>query len=283
MHKQLLLFLISFCAYFSVQGTALLDDLNFDEGEWVMIGVSLHNYHLLPVQKELGTFMLDNPIALKQIQAEWNYEEVYEDYCDYHYALKFYKDGELVRTLRANLLCNYITLNGLSYKFTEADMLKFKNWFQDEKWSRIRFKDLDLLKVAVQTLDDLPKVYWYGDTKQYNFDGSFITLMKNQKWNANRDSLEGVMSDKISQMLRGRDDFYLDTYYWLLSDDFETMSIRFKVYCDQSLFNDYQKKVGKSGNDIVIRWRNHFSEQSFVQLVVVGLNKQDYFRAMGQN
>ena len=253
----------------------VLGDLDFSEGRWTMVGVSLHNYHQMPIQKELGTFICHDKTVLEEMQQEWDFEEVFDDYCEYHYSLKFYKNGELQKTLRVNLLCNYITLGNLSYRFTMKEFLEHKYKYKKIKWSRIRFGDLDLLKVAVNELDNVPGVYWYGDVQQYNFKGSFMIGKENLPWNVNKDSLMAELTDQISAKL-GREDFYIKLHCWYMSDDLERMSVRYKVYCQEDFFKAYNEEY----SDVMTWWRNHFSEQSFVQIVVIGMNKKDYFTTM---
>ena len=266
-------FLLFVCIAANLQARQLLSHLDFSKGKWEMIGVSLHNYALLPIQDDLGAFILNDTSVLRKIKDEWIFEEKFQDYCEYHYALKFYKDGELVETLRANLLCNYISLGGLSYEFSEESFLKYRQWFRKVKWSRIRFRDIDILQTSVYKLDGLPEVYWYGDVKQYSFDGTFIVSMDNLPWNSNRDSLVQAVSQQISRTYL-RDDFYVQVYCWYMSEDLEKMSIRFNVFCNEDFFRHYK------GEDVLARWRSHFSEQNFVQIVVIGLNQEDYYEAM---
>ncbi|MCB9234876.1 MAG: hypothetical protein H6581_24695 [Bacteroidia bacterium] len=276
MIKKIFFLAFLFLSVSRMQATPLLDDLDLSSGRWVMIAVSLHNYHPMPIQEELGTFMIEDRYILKQIQNEWDFEEMYDDYCDFHYAVKFYKDGELMKTLRVNLLCNYIDMGGFSYSFTESDFMRHKRYFTPVKWSRIRFHDLDLLKVAVHKIDEIPNVYWYGDTRQYNFKGSFMIGRNHLPWNVNRDSVVQDITNEL-QAKYGRDDFMVETHVWYLSDDFEEMSMRFNVYCNDDFYNTYK---ADTVNYVMAHWRDHLSEQSFVQVVVIGMSKEDYFRTM---
>lgn len=254
----------------------LLSHLDFSQGKWEMIGVSLHNYALLPIQDDLGAFILSDTTILRKIKEEWNFDEKFQDYCEYHYALKFYKDGQLVETLRANLLCNYISLGGLSYEFSDTAFLKYRPTYKKVRWSRIRFKNLDVLQSSVYKLDGLANVYWYGDVKQYTFDGNFIVYMNDLPWNANRDSLVHAVSQRLSRTYV-REDFYVQVYCWYMSEDLEKMSIRFNVYCNEDFYTHYKE------DDVLARWRSHFSEQNFVQIVVIGMNQEDYYKAMREN
>jgi hypothetical protein len=251
----------------------VLESLDFSTGRWVMIGVSLHNYQPLPIQSEVGTFIVKEPVVLKKIQDKWDFEEKYDDFCDYHYALKFYQNGELQLTLRANLHCNYITLGGFSYEYSQAQFEEFKMYFTPIRWSRIRYENMDLLQKAMGKLDKAPGVYWYGDVQQYNFKGQFLIEQNGVPWNADRDSLAAEMTDRIREKMGG-DDFYVDVWAWYLSDDWNTMDLRFNVYCDEPFYKKYKE------DNVLIGWRSHLSEQNFIQIVVIGLNKEEYFKLM---
>lgn len=252
---------------------SLLADLDFSSGRWVMVGVSLHNYRLLPIQMDLGTFIVKDPAVLREMKQDWDFEEKFDDYCDYHYALKFYRNGDLVKTLKLNMVCNYVTDGGLSYEYDEEDFMAFRKHYQAIRWSRIRFKNLELLQESVPILDQLPGVYWYGDVQQYNFDGEFSINVSDIPWNADRDSVIAEVTHALQDRYK-RDDFYVTTKYWLISDDFNWMTMRLNVYCDQDFFRNYDR------DDVITRWRNHFSEQSFVQIMVIGLSKKEYFAKM---
>ena len=251
----------------------LLDDLDLSTGRWEMVGVSLTNYQPVPIQDKLGTFIMSDPLAMRQIQQKWDFEEVYEDYCEYHYALKFYRNGDLMKTLRVNLRCNYITDEAFSFRFTEKEFTEFQRTFKPIRWSRIRFSDLDLLQTAVTQLDRMPGVYWYGDVKQFNFDGEFSVTVDDLPWNVNRDSLVAEITELLHKRT-GREDFYITQKYWLLSEDWEKMSLKLNVFCDESFYKAYNL------GGVVTSWRNHLSDQSFVQIVVIGMNKEEYFAAM---
>ncbi len=271
--KQIALLIVLIGLSISTQARALLDDLDFTSGKWEMVGVSLANYHELPIQEELGTFIIRERHVLEKFQNEWHFEEKFDDYCDYHYSLKFYKNGELQKTLLINLLCNYVTSNGLSFQFTQNDLVKYKRYFRKIRWSRIRFSDLNLLQQSVDVLDQVPTVYWYSDYKQYNFTGEFSISINDLPWDANRDSIIDVVSANLSQQL-GRDDFYITTKYWLLSDDFEKMMLRLNVYCDEDFYQAY------TDTNVITGWRNHFTEQSFIQIMVIGMSRKEYYEFM---
>ncbi len=72
----------------------------------------------------------------------------------------------------------------------------------------------------------------------------------------------------------GRDDFYITQKYWLLSDDFETMSLKLNIFCDEAFYKAYNL------GGVVTNWRSLLSEQNFVQIVVIGMSKEEYFQSM---
>ena len=275
MKKFLTLLILSFVA-FRVNADKLLEDLDFSNGRWEMIGVSLHNFQQHPSQDEIGTFILTDQYIIKQIQEKWNFEPVYEDYCDYHYSLKFYHNGNLEKTLRINLVCNYVTVNGLSYKFTLNDFTEFRRYYKSIKWSRIRFKDMDLLQEAVAEIDKVPDVYWYGDVQQYNFDGFFTIDVDSIPWDANRDSVLEEMTYELQDKM-DRKDFYLNARYWDFDEEVNWMHMSIEVYCPESFYKAYKQP------NVTTFWKSHFSEQSYIQIVVIGMNKEEYFKLMGNN
>lgn len=273
MKKVLLVLVCLMGALQGVEAKKLLADLDLSTGRWEMVGVALTNYQPLEIQDKIGTFILSDPTAIRCMQQKWDFEEVYEDYCEYHYALKFYRNGDLQKTLKVNLKCNYITDEAFSFRFTQKEFTEFQRYFKPIRWSRIRFSDLDLLQTAVAQLDVMPGVYWYGDVKQYSFHGEFSVSVENLPWNVNRDSLVEALTDLLHQQT-GRDDFYITQKYWLLSDDFEKMSLKLNIFCDESFFKAYNL------GGVVTNWRTHLSDQSFVQIVVIGMNKEEYYAAM---
>lgn len=260
-------------AFCGLQAKKMLADLDLTTGRWEMVGVSLTNYQQVDLQDKLGTFILSDPNAIRQMQAKWDFEETFEDYCEYHYALKFYRNGDLQKTLLVNLRCNYITDQAFSYHFTEKEFVEFQRFFKPIRWSRVRFSDLDLLQKAVVQLDRMPGIYWYGDVKQYNFKGEFSVSINDLPWNANRDSVVTEITEYVQSKI-GRDDFYITQKYWLLSDDFETMSLKLNIFCDEAFYKAYNL------GGVVTNWRSLLSEQNFVQIVVIGMSKEEYFQSM---
>jgi hypothetical protein len=271
--RILCLFVLIIAGLQGLQAKKLLADLDLTTGRWEMVGVSLTNYQQVELQDRIGTFILSDPTAIRQIQQKWDFEETYEDYCEYHYALKFYRNGDLQKTLKVNLRCNYITDEAFSFRFTEKEFTEYQRYFKPIRWSRVRFSDLDLLQKAVVQLDRMPGIYWYGDVKQYNFDGEFSVAVNDLPWNANRDSVVQEITE-FMQAKVGRDDFYITQKYWQLSEDFETMSLKLNVYCNEAFYKAYHL------GGIVTNWRSLLNEQNFVQIVVIGMSKEEYFESM---
>lgn len=273
MLKRIIILLAFAGSFLPSQGRAILDELDLSSGRWELIGVSLTNYNLQPIQLDLGTFIVKEAHVLRKMQEQWVFEEKFDDYCDYHYALKFYKDGELMQTIRVNLVCDYASVGGLSYNFSMEDFMEFRPYYRPIRWSRIRFQDFSLLQKSVDVLDEAPDVYWYGDVQQYNFEGEFSITINDLPWNANRDSMIAVVSQQIQDKM-GRDDFYVTTKYWLISEDLEHMTLRLNVFCNEAFYKAY------AFDNVITRWRSHFSEQSFIQIVVIGMSQSEYFKYM---
>lgn len=172
-----------------------------------MVGVSLTNYQPVAIQEKLGTFIMSDPTILRQNSAKMELRRDLRGLLRIPLcALKFYRNGDLQKTLRVNLRCNYTTDEAFSYRFTEKDLTEFQRGFKPIRWSRIRYSDLDLLQTAVTQLDRMPGVYWYGDVKQFNFDGEFSVAVNDLPWNVNRDSLVESLTD-LMRSRTGRDDF----------------------------------------------------------------------------
>lgn len=273
MLKRIFIFLVFAGTMLSGQGKALLEDLDLSTGKWELIGVSLTNYNLLPIQLDLGTFIVRESHVIDKMKAKWDFEEKFDDYCDYHYALKFYRNGELMKTVKVNLVCDYASVGGLSYEFSMENFMEFRRYYRSIRWSRIRFQDYDLLQRSVDVLDEAPNIYWYGDVQQYSFSGEFSITVDDLPWNANRDSVIAGVTQQIRESM-GREDFYITTKYWLISDDLEHMTLRLNVFCHEDLYKNYAQ------DNVITRWRSHFSEQSFIQIVVIGMSQNEYYKYM---
>lgn len=260
-----------------VQAKNLLADLDLSKGNWEMVGVKLYNYKMTPIQEELGTFVLQNPNALKKMQAKWDFAPCFEDYCDYHYALKFYRNKQLVKTLKVNLVCGYITEGLLSYKFDPALFTEHKSHYGRLPWSRIHFSDMERLRTALKKLQATPEVYMYQDVKPFAYDGYFVLGIDGLKWSVNRDSIMKVVGQKVEK-LTGSNNFYIEPLLFFMNEKFE-LSFRFNIYCDEKFANKYIKGDPKN---VTAEWRSHFEylddDDKTIMLVVIGVNQEKYNR-----
>jgi|GEM_PF-737372 len=269
MNKIILLIIVFSCAN-SLYARKVLSDINLNDGNWVMVGVSLRNAKLHPIQDSLGTFILKDKNILSRIQSEWDFSPMFDDVCDYHYALKFYRNGELKLTLRLNLVCEYIILGGAAFEFTPEDLLRYRTYYKPINWSRITFKNMDVMKEAVNRMLVLPGVYPYMDIKPYKYDGYFTIGYDRLHWNANKDSLTRELSKYVNEVT-GRNDFHpVSTFVWVQGD---LMSIRYEVYCDEDFMRFYDGPT-------VTEWRSHLEYLDNVQIIVVGLSKENYQKVM---
>lgn len=252
----------------------ILDNLDFRSGNWTLIGVPVHNYKQLPVQKELGTFILRDAALLETLQQEWDFDMTFDDKCDYHYALKLYHDGQLVRTLDLNLFCGYLTYEGLSYRFDPAEFARLQNRARRVNWSRITFGDLDLLKRAVQTLDQSEEVYWYEDVYQYTYPGFFMLSINGLPWHTDRDSLRQVVTDKLASRVNSRA-FYLQEYFHVIRD--QQLFVRYMVNCEERIADRLDPRF------VQVSWRSHLAHRDSISILAIGIDEQRYRRLMRQD
>ncbi|MCI4669164.1 MAG: hypothetical protein MRZ79_13595, partial [Bacteroidia bacterium] len=105
MKNTFILLLFAFCSFNlpNLQARQVLEGLNFQDGNWAIIGVPLHNYKSLPIQEELGTFITKDKSFMQRLQDAWDFPLTLSNDCDHHYALKIYNNGKLMRTLEMNL------------------------------------------------------------------------------------------------------------------------------------------------------------------------------------
>jgi len=260
------------CLAVQVKAEYLLSDLNFDVGSWEVVGVSLHNYAAVPLQQEIGTFVLRNVDAMKQMQQEWNLSPTYEDHCDYHYVLKFYRDKQLVKSLKINLQCNYITAGAMSYGFDPQLLVKHQDFLRQTPWSFVRYTDLTKLRNAMTKLKSTPNIYIFQDVRPYEYDGVFTLRTDGHAWNVNRDSLRTEMEKQVKQ-LSGNDNFYLVPYLLFMDNNWK-LSFRFDVYCNEDLYTNYATQAKKN---VSVKWQRHFAiPNDFVIVTIVGLNQDMY-------
>jgi hypothetical protein len=257
-------------ACINLQARKVLADLDLSNGNWVMIGVSLRNATLHPVQDTLGTFICKDKSILNKIREEWDFSPMFEDVCDYHYAIKFYKDGELKLTLRANLNCEYITLGGAAFDFTPKDLLKYRPFFKSINWSRITFRNQDVLKEAVRKISELPNVYAYQDIRPYLYSGYFTVGLDELHWNIDKDSLTREVMKEV-RSLSGRRDFYAAPTFVFVQGD--QMKMRYEIYCDPDFLKDYTGPVSAG-------WRSHLEYTEQIQIIMIGLSREAYQKIM---
>lgn len=270
MQKTYLLFVILFLSSSSIYAKKVFGDLDFTQGEWALIGVPLHNYQSMPIQKELGTFISKDVSFMQRVQQRWDLVRTFEDKCDYHYALKFYKDGKLIETVKLNLHCGYLTHNNFSYTFDPTEFDLFKKHSNSIGWSRISFADLDLLKTAIQKLDATQDIYWYQDVEQYLYSGYFMVSVNGLPWSTNMDSLNATLQTQISQQTGGQP-FYLKKYYHVFRSDY--LYVRYIVNCDASLPKQVQLNQ-------TLSWRSHLAGTDSVRIVAIGVDEKKYWEIM---
>ncbi len=271
--RYLLIFFSLLLSFSLLDGKAILQDLNFEQGNWVVIGIPVHNYRAVPVQKDLGTFIAKDISLMQRVRQSWDLDPTYEDKCDYHYSLKFYKDDILVRTVKLNLFCGYLTWDGLSYEFDPSKFNDFKSHAKPIDWSRISFADLDLLKRAVETLESKPDIYWYDDVMPYKYSGYFMLAVNNLPWNADIDSLDNAMQSQLVTEIKN-DDFYLKKYFHVVRGD--KMFVRYMVSCDPFL----AQRVAPEQR--YLPWRSHLDQTDSVRIVAIGLNQERYRKIMSK-
>lgn len=260
-------------SFFFSQGKAVLQDLDLADGDWVIIGIPVHNYRAVPVQKDLGTFITKDKSLMQEIQQGWDLDLTFDDKCDYHYALKFYCNDVMVRTVKLNLYCGYLTSDGLSYEFAPQRFDEFKSHADPIDWSRISFADLNLLKKAVETLGSRPDIYWYEDVMPYKYSGFFMLAVNNLPWNASIDSLDLAMQQNLEGDIKD-DDFYLKKYFHVIRGD--KLYVRYMVNCDPFL----AQRVAPEQR--YLPWRSHLEQTDSVRIVAIGLNQERYRKLMSK-
>ncbi|MEZ4686113.1 MAG: hypothetical protein R3B47_08620 [Bacteroidia bacterium] len=269
--KRFSLLLIILGLLGSLQARKVLEDFNFREGEWALVGVPLHNYNQLPIQEELGAFILKDVAALVQLQYTWDLSPTFENKCDYHYALKFYKNGELVETIKLNLHCGYLTRDGFSYEFHKQHFSTFKLQAKPVTWSRITFGTVERMKSAISKLSAEPDIYFYEDPNPFKYPGFFTISVNNLPWNTNVDSVDAVVKSALLSE-SGREDFYVKRQYHYVQGD--VMYVRYLVNCDQSFSENIPEEKQ------ILTWRSHFQVVDSVRLVAIGVDEKRYRRIM---
>lgn len=251
-------------------GKFILGDMDFDQGNWTMVGVSTYNYRPLSIQEDLKTFKLTDSHTLNMMKKQWNVVPFYQDNCEYHYVLKFYKEKKLIKTFKINLYCNYITEDVFSYTFDPIWLTQRRNFYQNISWTKYSFSNLPSLRKAITKAENSNDVFLYHDIRPYLYDGYFIAKSKNLKWDINRDSVINILRSKI-ELQTGSKEFHIVPYLFYINETWE-INFRFVVYCNE--------KIGKKfkSADITADWRHHFgfneNKDVTIELVVVGADKK---------
>ena len=272
MKTQILLLCLFFFGIHSLHADRILSEMDFNNGNWVMVGVPLHNYQLLPVQQEMGTFICKDVAFMQGIQKTWDFEYTAEDKCDYHYTLKFYRDKELVQTITLNLHCGYVTSDGLSYSFDPALFNKFKAVSKPVDWSRISFQDEEVLKKAISKLNKANDIYWYEDVRPYQFTGYVMMGLNNIPWDANQDSLRQTVEATLKKEV-GNNDFYVFQKGYEMRGDL--IYVSYEINCSEQI----AKKIAKN-TAVVTSWKPHLPKGETIRVVAIGLNEERYNRLM---
>ncbi len=271
--KKLAFLLSIVFAFNHLQADKIFQQLDFSSGEWVMVGVPLHNYELLPIQQELGTFICKDVSLMKEIQKGWDLEYTNEDKCDYHYTIKFYRNKEQMATYTLNLYCGYITTEGLSYSFNPQMFDKIKKMAKTVDWSRINFSDDKVLRKAISALSQAPDVYWYDDVKPLQYKGFFMMGLRGLSWDTNMDSLYNVTAAYIATKT-GKKDFYLKENFYSVEGDM--MYVSYQVNCNEEMSKQIQKIP-----TAITDWHPHVNKGDTIHVVAIGVNESRYYKLMG--
>ncbi|MBX7242651.1 MAG: hypothetical protein K1X92_12990 [Bacteroidia bacterium] len=275
MKTQLLIICLFFLGISAVKADKILADMDFSNGEWVMVGVPLHNYQLLPVQQEMGTFICKDVAFMQDIQKVWDFEYTNEDKCDYHYTLKFYQNKELKRTVTLNLHCGYVTSEGLSYFFDPVLFNRFKAVSKPVDWSRINFEDQEVLKKAITRLSKAKDIYWYEDVKPYLYKGFVMMSFNNLPWDANQDSLQKTVEAAIKAQVNSSDFYVFQKGYQV---DNDLMYVSYQVNCNENI----AKKMDKMSN-MITSWKPHMTKGEVLRVVAIGVDEERYGKIMSGN
>jgi len=250
---------------------ALLGGLDFSQGDWVLIGVSVPNYAPHPIQARLGAFIIRDPQLLASLQETWQGQTFYEDYCDYHYVLKFYQNRRLKKTLKINLRCTYATEGVFSYTFRPEWFESLTQYAQPIHWSRVWFQKNENLKPAVSALLEAPEVYFYDEPEPYLYEGKFLIAVDSVSWRVDRDSLYRAVRTQVeTHFPPGR--AFVRPYFFYLDDKF-LLYFRFEVFCDRKDYEAY-----KSGLPIAVNWHPHIYPGEARRLIIIGVNRERFWR-----
>ncbi|MCS6895995.1 MAG: hypothetical protein NZZ60_07635 [Bacteroidia bacterium] len=249
---------------------AILGGLDFSQGDWSLVGVSLPNYDPHPLQQRYTAFIIQDKAVLQEMQRLWHGRTFYEDYCDYHYVLKLYQGRRLVKTLKLNLRCGYITEGVFSYTFSAEWLERFSESFRPIAWSRVWFRRNENLRNAVQALLDAPNVYFYEEPEPYLYGGRFIIALDSIHWRVDRDSLYSSVKAQVEKLFPpGR--AYIRPYFFFM-DDKSLLHFRFEVFCERQDYEMYGKKLSVS-----VEWQPHIGPDEAKRLILIGVNREKFF------
>ena len=269
MRRPILCFLLLFVSTIPTYAHKVIGDLDLTSGQWALVGIPVHNYRMLPIQRSLSTFITKDVSFIQEVQRRWDLEKTFDDKCDYHYELKLYRNGHLQRTLKVNLHCGYITVDGLSYTFSPSEFERFRKFAKPIDWSRISFGDIGMLKRAIKALDTSPGVYWYDDVKQYYYSGFFLVSVNGLYWDSDLDSLYQAVHTEVRRTVRS-DNFYLQKYYHTVRGD--RMFVRYIVNCEPPLASRYNR------SNKYMDWRSHLEGKDSVRVVAIGVDRKRYWQ-----
>ncbi|MDX2063080.1 MAG: hypothetical protein SFY70_08475 [Bacteroidia bacterium] len=271
---------ISLCFGLQARGYALFAGFDFNDGaRWELVCVSLHNYALTPQQSVYKTFVVRDVPTLKTAQQLWDFPLMFRDVCDYHYALKLYRDGELVKSLLLNLRCNYITVGAFSYSFDPNLFEALAQQRTPLPWSRVWFTELPRIQLALARLAADPTVYFYHDVQPYRYDGYFLYATAGLPIRTNRDSLLKAVPRQVAQAAgQPLDSVYAQPHLFTLEDD-NTLDFRYRVYCSRATYEAFR---AAQPQHVRVSWRGHFEFDPKLPIVVVGINEEKYYRLLRQ-
>ncbi|MCS7162364.1 MAG: hypothetical protein NZ958_03430 [Bacteroidia bacterium] len=248
---------------------AILGDLDFSRGKWTLVGVSLPNYAPHPLQQRFSAFLLQDSAILCEMQKLWVGRTFYEDYCDYHFALKLYEGRTLRKTLKVNLRCGYITEGVFSYSFSPEWLERFASAFRPIYWSRVWFRYNERLQLAVRALLEAEEVFFYEEPEPYLFEGKFILAWDSLPWRVDRDSLYRAVQAKVMAAFPpGR--VYVRPYFFYL-DDKALLHFRFEVFCNRVDFEAYGRRLPFS-----VSWQPHIQPGEAKRLILIGVNREKF-------
>jgi hypothetical protein len=256
----------------ALRATPILAGLNFADGaKWQLVGVSLHHYRPVAIQAQLGTFVCADTAVLSGLQLAWDLPLFFADVCDYHYALKFYRDGTLVKTLRVNLTCGYVSDGQLSYRLAPDALAELRGHVRRLSWSRIWYRNLDRLREAMDILARAPDAWFYEDYSHFRHDGFFLVGVRGVPLRQNAATVLDSARARVSRQL-GAD--VLVRPYLTTLDTGRTLHYRFAVYCSEAVAESYD------ATDQITPWVSHLSQTDRLLLVVVGVSERRYWRTV---